>query len=99
MRKFVEELAEPAAVINVRWRTPAKGQPPGTIVRLDVRRTGASGAQSFEIAYPGRLAGRVSTNFRVPRLPGEGADGIASWRVQVIHTGRVIAEQASASWK
>jgi hypothetical protein len=99
MRKFMEEMAEPVAVVEARWRAPAAGLPPGVMARLDVRRSGSERTQSFEISYPGALRGETTTIFRVPRIPGRAADGIDAWRVQIVQAGKLLAEQSSGSWR
>jgi hypothetical protein len=99
MKKFMEDIEAPEAVFDVRWQAPQAGLPPGCIVRLDVLRAGNPQASSFEITYDERIVGRRVTTFTLPRSPGARAAAVAAWRVQVIHSGKVLAAKASDSWR
>lgn len=99
LTKFMEDVYQvPRGVLLVDWRAPRTGLPGGAVVRLSYRLNDERAIRTKEVRYAPPLAGDRRTRFAVPLAP-DGSDRISSWKVEVVHGGRALDQQASASWR
>lgn len=99
LSKFMEDVYQvPRGVLLVDWRAPRTGLPGGAVVRLSYRRNNEREVRTKDVRYAPPLAGDRRTRFAVPLSPG-GKDRISSWKVEILHAGRALDQQASATWR
>ena len=99
LSKFMDDVYQvPRGVLLVDWRAPRTGLPGGAVVRLSYRRNNEREVRTKDVRYVPPLAGDRRTRFDVPLAP-DGRERISSWKIEILHSGRALDQQASATWR
>lgn len=89
----------PREVYTVLWLPPRDGTPPGTLVTFEYRQKSAPSTKFLFIRYPFAAQGERRAVFEIARDARRVGGPVTAWRARVVHSGRLLAELTSDTWR
>ena len=89
----------PREVYTVLWLPPRDGTAPGTMVTFEYRQERAPSPKFLFIRYPFVAQGERKAVFEIARDARRVGGPVTAWRARVVHSGRLLAELTSDTWR
>jgi hypothetical protein len=99
MPKFLDDDARFGETYSVSWAAPNPGLAPGVKVLFEYVLEAAPERRVLQVQYDFKTVGPRKAVFAIPWKDYRAGGNVKAWRVQIVHAGRLLTEQASPDWK